>query len=170
MPNWLSGVDEEYATQDTFSEKNLSDNDLSDWLSGLDDEPGLPFEPMPTPDLILFSSQSLPNSIRNRNQELVADKSKLPDWLSDVDSQQHEDSEDMWKKSIEQEPASMSTEEPAPVSLTEDLPNWLQGVDRKWRCAQQVMKMILRPGCIESNGKRKLRSNPSPLRLLTGIL
>ena len=123
LPNWLSGVDEEYATKDTFGDKGLSSSDLSNWLSGLDDEPGLPFEAMPTPDSILTTPKTTPPIATNTN---------LPDWLSDVDSQQPEDTEeDLWKKSVGQEPASVPTEEPAPVSLTEDLPDWLQGVDEK---------------------------------------
>ncbi len=123
LPNWLSGVDEEYATQDTFGDKSLSNNDLSNWLSGLDDEPGLPFDPLPTPDSILTSPKSTPP---------VAVNSDLPDWSSEVDSQGPEDAEeDLWKESVGQESASAPTEEPVSVSLTEDLPDWLQGVDDK---------------------------------------
>ncbi|MBI5965594.1 MAG: tetratricopeptide repeat protein [Chloroflexi bacterium] len=134
LPNWLSGIEEESAAKDAVSEHGMTNQDLSDWLSGLDNEPGLPFDSVPrSPKSIL--SDSMPLSETPVKQESAAPKSDLPDWLSDVDSNQQEDlEEDLWKKSVEQEvaaPASASTEEPAPVSETVALPEWLQGVDEE---------------------------------------
>ena len=122
LPNWFDEK-EESTPQSSFGDQDMSQNDLSNWLSGLDDEPGLPFDAMPTPDSILTAPKS---------ETPVAQKTDLPDWLRDVDPQSNE-FEDEWKKSInDAEPralASSPTEEPAPVSLPVDLPEWLQGVD-----------------------------------------
>ncbi|MBK9210844.1 MAG: tetratricopeptide repeat protein [Anaerolineales bacterium] len=122
LPNWFDEK-EESTPQNSFGDQDMSQNDLSNWLSGLDDEPGLPFDAMPTPDSILTAPKS---------ETPVAQKTDLPDWLRDVDPQSNE-FEDEWKKSInDAEPhalASLPTEEPAPVSLPVDLPEWLQGVD-----------------------------------------
>ena len=136
LPNWLNGIEEESAAKDALNEQSLTNQDLSNWLSGLDDEPGLPFDTMPTPNSILANAMPRPTILEQPlNQEPVAAKSDLPAWLSDVDSKQEEDlEEDLWKKSIEQEsaaPASVPTEEPAPVILTDDLPEWLQGVEEE---------------------------------------
>ena len=130
LPNWLSDAEEKSVTQGTFADQNVPQDDLSNWLSGLDNEPGLPFDEMPTPDSIMASTSAKPTK-----------KSDLPDWLSDVDSQ-GEELEDEWKKSIAQEPvipASKQTEEPfdqtqdkpVPVNLTENLPDWLQSMDEE---------------------------------------
>ncbi len=125
LPNWLSDIEEKPPAQNTFASQDMTQNDLSNWLNGLDDEPGLPFDAIPTPDSILIAS--MPAKPANTK------KSDLPDWLSDVDSQD-EEPEDEWKKSIEQEPAapaSKRTEDAAPVGLTENLPDWLQNVDEE---------------------------------------
>jgi tetratricopeptide (TPR) repeat protein len=127
----LSGVEEESSAKGDFVETNLNDQDLSNWLSGLDNEPGLPFEPMPTPNSIMAGV----TPASGFNAEPVVPKSDLPDWLSDIDSAGQENLEDdQWKKSVELEstaPASVPTDEPAPVSLTADLPDWLQGVEEE---------------------------------------
>ena len=85
----------------------MPENDLSDWLSGLDDEPGLPFDAVPTPDSILFSQKSTEPAAKP--QEPIAAKSDLPDWLSDVNSQSVEPV-DEWKNSIQEEPAIPASE------------------------------------------------------------
>jgi tetratricopeptide (TPR) repeat protein len=127
LPNWLSDAGEESSANVNLSENNLNDQDLSSWLSGLDDEPGLPFESMPTPDSILAGTVKI--------EEPVAAKSDLPDWLNGVDSAGQDDlEEDLWKKAVEQAPpvpASVPDEEPAPVNLSADLPDWLQGVEEE---------------------------------------
>ncbi len=130
LPNWLSDIEKEVTPQNTYSDQVLPENDLSDWLSGLDDEPGLPFDAVPTPDSILFSQKlSEPTA---KPQEPIAEKSDLPGWLSDVDSQRVEPV-DEWKNSIQDDvmPASEPTETPDPVSLIENLPHWLQNVDEE---------------------------------------
>jgi tetratricopeptide (TPR) repeat protein len=133
LPNWLSDVEKDAAQQNTFISQDISQNELSNWLNGLDDEPGLPFDAIPTPDSILFSSIS-PEPVRNsKEQEPVAAKSDLPDWLSSVDSQNVEPA-DEWKNSIQEEPAapdSKQTEMPVPASQTESLPDWLQEMDNE---------------------------------------
>ncbi len=136
LPNWLSGIEEESSTNKIADDQGLSNQDLSSWLNGLDDEPGLPFEPMPTPNSIVSNAIPRPITLdRPIEQESVAAKSDLPDWLSDVDAKPEEDlEEDLWKKSIEQEldtVASLSTEEPAPVSEAADLPDWLIGAQQE---------------------------------------
>ncbi|MBI5353083.1 MAG: tetratricopeptide repeat protein [Chloroflexi bacterium] len=131
LPNWLSSMDEEAPAKNVISEPGLQDQDLSSWLSGLDDEPGLPFDAYPTPNSILADAMPrLNNSVPVEKPEPVADKSsELPSWLSDVDAKPQEDLEDdLWKKSVDMEAvaASVPTEEPAPVILEAELPDWLQ--------------------------------------------
>ncbi len=127
LPNWLSDADGESSANVNSSENNLGDQDLTSWLSGLDDEPGLPFESMPTPASILAGAVKI--------EEPVAAKSDLPDWLNGVDSAGQDDlEEDLWKKAVELESpvaASVPDEEPAPVNLSADLPDWLQGVEEE---------------------------------------
>ena len=88
LPDWLSDVEKEVTPENTFTAQGLPENDLSDWLSGLDDEPGLPFDAVSTPDSILSSQK--PTEPLLKPQEPIAAKSDLPDWLSDVDSQSAE--------------------------------------------------------------------------------
>ncbi len=112
LPNWLSDVESDAAPQ-AATGQDMSEGDLANWLNSLDDEPGLPFESIPTPDSILFDSQSKP-AAKSKGSEPVKDKTDLPDWLSDVDSHTVE-AEDEWKES--------------PVKPTESLPSWLQETD-----------------------------------------
>jgi tetratricopeptide (TPR) repeat protein len=131
LPNWLSDVEKDVAPQSIFASQIMPENDLSDWLNGLDDEPGLPFDAVPTPDSILFSQRS--SEPAAKSQEPIDAKSELFDWLSDVDSQNVE-STDEWKNSIQEESsvsAPEQTETLAPVSQTEDLPSWLQHADEE---------------------------------------
>jgi hypothetical protein len=124
LPNWLSDIEKDAVPQDAVS----LENDLSDWLSQLDNEPGLPFDAIPSPDSILFSSKPIEPASKP-----AAAKSDLPDWLSGVDSQNAEP-EDEWKNSVQEEavaPASTQTEMPAPVTQTENLPDWLKNVDEE---------------------------------------
>jgi len=130
IPSWLSDIEKDDALENTLANQEVPENDLSDWLNGLDDEPGLPFDGVPTPDAILFSSKSA-----EQKQEPVAAKSDLPDWLNDVDSRNVE-SEDEWKTSVQEEPADPVSQQPnemtAPVSQAkDDLPDWLQNVDEE---------------------------------------
>ena len=134
LPNWLSDIEKEVTPQNTFTNQDMPENDLSNWLNSLDDEPGLPFDAVPTtPDSILFSSKSTEPSAKPSQQEPIAAKSDLPDWLRDVDSHNAEPV-DEWKSSIQEEPASPvsdQTEMPVPVSQTENLPSWQQNVDKE---------------------------------------
>jgi tetratricopeptide (TPR) repeat protein len=137
LPNWLSGIESESAVENTFSDNSLSNNDLSNWLSGLDDEPGLPFDALPTPDSILTTKSDpviVPNAFDHTDPG-ISKSSAIPDWLSTDDAQKPGiPAEDLWKKSFGDDPvpaASVRTEEPAPVTSTGDLPEWLQGANEK---------------------------------------
>jgi tetratricopeptide (TPR) repeat protein len=120
LPNWLEGAEQEFVTDDTsLSAKVMGSQDLSDWLSGLDDEPGLNLDPE-----VLRAPQ--PQSAASQPDK-NADKPELPGWLNDTEEEPSD--EDEWK------PASLPTSEPVSasqeqsVTLTADLPDWLQGVD-----------------------------------------
>ena len=124
LPDQLSDIEKDTVAQNTLPDQD----DLSNWLSRLDDEPGLPFDAIPSPDSILFSSKPTEAATKPSTA-----KSDLPDWLSDVDSQDAEPA-DEWKNFVQEEPAipaSNQTETPAPVSQAKNLPEWLQGVDEE---------------------------------------
>ncbi|MBK8419945.1 tetratricopeptide repeat protein [Candidatus Villigracilis saccharophilus] len=110
-------------------------------------------------------------------EEPVAANSDLPDWLSGVDAADQADlEEDAWKKSVEQEsqiPASVPAEEPAPVSLTADLPRvGCKALRGSLRRLKDWKRMMISPhGCIASNGKQmRSRSRSNPPLLLIGTL
>ncbi len=128
LPDWLSDIENDITPQNVQPTQNVPENDLSDWLNGLDNEPGLPFDTIPTPDSILFKSKSS----ESEKQEPVVAKSDLPAWLSGVDAQNVEtESEDEWKDAVQEEPVisdSTQTETTAPESLGENLPDWLKNV------------------------------------------
>jgi len=123
LPAWLSGLDEKEtaAPAAVSAEQVVGNQDLSDWLSGLDNEPGLDLDPelLRAPDL---------SSIQSKAEEPAEpSRPNLPNWLNDLDSEAEDHS---WRQPI----ASTPTEEPAPaaeapVSLSAELPDWLQGVD-----------------------------------------
>ena len=127
----------------------MPQDDLSNWLSGLDDEPGLPFDGIPTPDSILIAATLSKSTQKPIGQEPVEAKSDLPDWLNNVDSQ-GEDAEDDWQKPVAQAPVipvskwteesfdqtdvvptSVPEDKSEPVNLTENLPDWLQSMDEE---------------------------------------
>ncbi len=113
LPDWLGDTETGTAPQTISAGQDMSESDLANWLNSLDDEPGLPFESMPTPDSILFESQ------RPETKSKAAEpkpKSDLPDWLSGVDSEAAEADEE-WKEST--------------VKQTEDLPSWLEETDEE---------------------------------------
>ncbi len=117
VPDWLGGMRDESAAQEfTPNVQHLSGGDLSDWLSGLDENP-----------VVTPSATSTPGD--------------LPEWLSDVDSQDQKSEDDWNNKSTEQKPAAAPasnwTEEPATASIESDLPGWLQGVDGETAKATQ---------------------------------
>ncbi|MCA1900479.1 MAG: tetratricopeptide repeat protein, partial [Chloroflexi bacterium] len=83
LPDWLAGLEKETAPQTSAG----GESDLTSWLNSLDDEPGLPFESMPTPDSILFDSQSR-SSVQPAMQKPAQPEtasSSLPPWLEEND-------------------------------------------------------------------------------------
>jgi tetratricopeptide (TPR) repeat protein len=109
LPAWLSDIEEKEAnSQGELVSENVPQGDLANWLNSLDDEPGLPFDSLPTPDSILFEAQSVTKS---KGREPAGQKSDLPDWLSGVESAEIE-AEDEWK--------------PPTAAQAESLPAWLQ--------------------------------------------
>ncbi|MBI5950970.1 MAG: tetratricopeptide repeat protein, partial [Chloroflexi bacterium] len=111
LPDRLSDIEEKDAnSQGELVSENVPQGDLANWLNSLDDEPGLPFESLPTPDSILFESQS---ATKSKGREPAGQKSDLPDWLSGVESAEIE-AEDEWKP-----PTATQAE-------AESLPAWLQ--------------------------------------------
>jgi hypothetical protein len=98
LPNWLDGVEKEAAPQGT----TMGESDLANWLNSLDDEPGLPFESLPTPDSILFEAQSKSGAKPKAKQP----EAEFPDWLSG-------------SQEVEEEEAKT-------VAQAESLPDWLQ--------------------------------------------
>jgi tetratricopeptide (TPR) repeat protein len=119
LPNWLEGAEQVSVAGDaSFTEKVMGSQDLADWLSGLDEEPGLNLDPevLRAPQRPSTASQS----------EKIAEP-ELPNWLNDTEESSDEDE---WKPVASlptNEPVSDSQEQS--VTLTADLPDWLQGVD-----------------------------------------
>ena len=132
LPNWLSSLEED-TQEPALVNQDMPENDLSNWLNGLDDEPGLPFDSIPTPDSILFSSKPS-EPVNFPKEQFVTAKLDLPDWLSDVESQNTE-SDNEWKAPIQEVPAapvSVQAEEPVAANdLKEKLPDWLKEVDEE---------------------------------------
>jgi len=124
LPNWLSDIEKDVAPQALPPE-----NDLSSWLNGLDEEPGLPFDPIPTPDSILFSPTPT-EPVRTP----ITVKSDLPDWLSGIDDSLDANTADEWKNSVQEEPAAPASNQPKmadPVIEAENLPDWLKDTNQE---------------------------------------
>lgn len=115
LAGWLSDLEEEDAARVRSEEALVKNQDLTEWLSGLDDEPGLDIDPetlrAPMPPV------STPSQVREKP---VAD-ADLPGWLDGLDEDEQETEGDSWK------PAAK--DERVPVSLSADLPEWLQGAE-----------------------------------------
>jgi len=84
LPAWMKGAqDKEPAAQ----------GDLSSWLSGLDDEPGLPFDSVATPssivsDAMMGAKQPPADEIKSADryeEEQPAAAESLPDWLQETE-------------------------------------------------------------------------------------
>lgn len=110
LPEWLSGTSDKPVEQEFVPHvQHMSRGDLSDWLIGLEEEPGAAPQPAST-------DRDLPGWLSSADS---GDETSKPDWMKAVEPQ------------AEPAPASSLTEEPAPVSKEADLPGWLQGVDDK---------------------------------------
>ncbi len=117
LPNWLSSTEDDSFTSDSAADQDVPQNDLSNWLSSLDSEPGLPFDELPTPDSIFNASKS------------TLKKSDVPDWLNNAEAGE-DIFEGEWQKPVETS-ASQPTGEPVAENLTENLPDWLQSIEKE---------------------------------------
>ncbi len=129
-PNWISPPDEKTPAQEkSFADQNLNNQDLSNWLSSLDDEPGLDIDP----ELIqVFERPPFPDTYE-KQIGTQPPQSDLPDKLGGREAKQDTEDES-WKKPI----ASTPTEAPAPVTLTADLPDSLQSEHEKTSAPEQA--------------------------------
>ena len=120
LPNWLSDVDRSSAEKELAggTDDVMGNQDLSDWLNNLDNEPGLDLDP----ELLRASQRSPFPGDTARLVEPSAAQPNLPNWLNDSESAQAEEEIPL---------ASTPTGEPQPVTLSADLPDWLQGVDEE---------------------------------------
>jgi tetratricopeptide (TPR) repeat protein len=128
LPDWLSDLDDQAPEKEASLEGQVLENqDLSGWLSGLDEEPGLDLDPE-----LIRASQRPPFPSPSEQPAEESEKSDLPGWLSGADSEQ-EAEDDSWKESIASTPTDepVSSTEETPVTLTADLPDWLKGVDEE---------------------------------------
>ena len=124
-PEWLSETQQTIYAGDpsvlsdeqfSFADNNLYTQDLSNWLSSLDDEPGLDFNP----ELIRASERPpFPSTPEKQfgTQLTVSDLSGTPDGM------------DAGDESLKEPIASTPTKEPVPVNMKADLPDWLQNED-----------------------------------------
>ncbi|NWF63744.1 MAG: tetratricopeptide repeat protein [Chloroflexi bacterium] len=111
LPDWLGGLESSGSAVEP-EEALVKNQDLSEWLSGLDDEPGLDIDPdtLRAPHISPEAKQALG----------VQPAETLPDWMTDG-SEEVEEQE--WTP-----PASSET---APVFVSADLPEWLRSVDEE---------------------------------------
>jgi hypothetical protein len=122
LPEWLGGLDQPEQTTSVPLEESLVQNqDLSDWLSGLDDEPGLDIDPA------TLRAPQPPLEKKRPVSEPQFSSEELPSWMEPNETEAEEDE---WKPPVVETPAP-STSETAPVSLSADLPDWLQSVDEE---------------------------------------
>ncbi|MBL8061938.1 MAG: tetratricopeptide repeat protein [Anaerolineales bacterium] len=134
IPEWLSEPDVASQESSITAEQVVQNQDLSDWLSGLDDEPGLNIDP----EVLRAPAQP---SVSGSTS-----KPDLPDWLNEMEADKEAEDED-WKQPI----ASAPTEEPAEVpqassvSLSADLPEWLQSLEEDTDKAESAAGEELSP-------------------------
>jgi len=113
MPGWLSAAEKDAVPQETaaYQETTEPESDLAQWLNSLDDEPGLPFDNLPTtPDSLLFSAQSSRVEKKTKETEPAAERSDLPEWITNVEQPTVEPVEAVAEESVS----------------TEELPIWQQ--------------------------------------------
>ncbi len=142
LPDWMSGLEQNPDAEFTPVVQTLSQDELSNWLSDLDDKPKSQAASSQLPD---WSDDALDTqktheenlwdeSSKSESVPSESVKSDLPDWLGGIDSDP-EESDDDWNKpaadGLIYSPAPSPTKEAAPVQLTADLPDWLQGVDEE---------------------------------------
>ncbi|MCB9144174.1 MAG: tetratricopeptide repeat protein [Anaerolineales bacterium] len=131
LPDWLDGLDETGEKEEPAysSEEALVQNqDLSAWLSGLDDEPGLDIDPAtlraPLPPYAVPPQAEMSQPQKSDNL------SDLPEWIQAVEPGKPAE-DDEWQPptaSPEVEPLQTPpTFDTAPQN--DDLPSWLQSAD-----------------------------------------
>ncbi|MDO8755714.1 MAG: tetratricopeptide repeat protein [Anaerolineales bacterium] len=133
-PEWLSGAQQAgepsaISEQKSFAEQDLSNPDLSSWLSSLDDEPGLDFDP----EMIRASARPPVPDISEKQAGKQTAIFYQPGKPDDQDAKQLIEDES-WK----QPSASRLTEEPAAATLKAELPDWLQSEDETIGSSQQA--------------------------------
>lgn len=125
LPNWLSDVD----SKPEQTEKLMGSQNLSDWLSGLDDEPGIDLDPD-----ILRGSQRAPFQSPTAEEP---QKKEVPDWLSGIDNEKESDA-DSWQPPVSETPIASTPDtstslsaslQPASLSTNDSLPDWLADTD-----------------------------------------
>ena len=115
LAGWLSDLDDTDAAKVESEEALVKNQDLTEWLSGLDNEPGLDIDPE------TLRAPMPPVSAQPPMREKSPASADLPSWLDGVDDANETD-EPSWSPAADKE-------ERAPVSLSADLPEWLQGAD-----------------------------------------
>ena len=115
LAGWLSDLDDTDAAKVESEEALVKNQDLTEWLSGLDNEPGLDIDPE------TLRAPMPPVSAQPPMREKSPASADLPSWLDGVDDANETD-EPSWSPAADKE-------ERAPVSLSADLPDWLQGAD-----------------------------------------
>lgn len=119
VPAWLKTAGQESPVENgVHVSQNLSKQDLADWLSSLDDEPGLDMDPEP----ILSSARPpIPPVTQPVSSPPVSEPS-LPNWLNEPSPSQELEEEIVPESSV-------PTAETVLPSLEADLPDWLQEAD-----------------------------------------
>jgi tetratricopeptide (TPR) repeat protein len=112
LAGWLSDLGDGEDAKAKSEEELVQNQDLTEWLSGLDDEPGLDIDPA------ILRAPISPVAAPPVSEKTTGD---LPGWL-DGTSQAADEVEDEWN------PAAVK-DDLAPVSLSADLPDWLQGAE-----------------------------------------
>ncbi len=114
LAGWLSDLDDTDDSKSRSEDELVKNQDLTEWLNGLDDEPGLDIDPE------TLRAPMPPVSAPMQARESAAN---LPGWLEGADENGQEAGEETWR------PAAKRDEQP--VSLSADLPEWLQGADNE---------------------------------------
>jgi tetratricopeptide (TPR) repeat protein len=117
IPEWLSDASQ---PADAAPSPGAG-QDLTEWLSGLDSEPGLDFDA----EFLRAAARPPFPSRPEAPAEKPPVEPGLPDWISEAEDSRQPD----FASAPTEEPDSAAPE--SPVTLRTDLPEWLQGMDEK---------------------------------------